>query len=497
MLSRVLGLVRELIFAWRFGTGPALDAYRVALSIPDTIFALISGGGIGAAFIPVFTRLRNSGKQDDAWRMAAGIVALVGVAVAFLGLLAWVFAPQLVRDVLGARAENEETKRLATGLLRVLMIQPVFLALASVMTAILQAHDRFGLPAIAPVIYNLWIILGAVLLSPFVGIYGVAVGVVIGSMFFLGIQVPAAVRLGLRLPASTPLRDPNVRRTFGLLAPRIVGQAAAHVNTMVAAALALSLGTGRAASYGYASVLFVLPVGLFGTSVATAAFPALSREAGEKDLSNFVYLLRRSLRAMLFFIVPASVGLLMLRQPVIALLYERGQFTAEDVLLVAEPLFYFCLGMWAYAVVDILPRAFYALQDTRTPVAIAVGAVILDIALSFILIQFMGLGGLALAFSIALTVQVFALLYALHSKIGFNVDRETQSFLLRTAVATGLMLAALWLARPLLAGYQDLSLVSLALRVAATTVGGFAVYVLASVALRQEEVGTLARMVRR
>jgi putative peptidoglycan lipid II flippase len=497
VLSRVLGLVREEIMAWRFGPGPQYDAYNAALNVPDTLFALIAGGGIGAAFIPVFTKLRSSEDEEAAWRMASGVLAVIGVALTVLAAVAWVFAPQLVRDGLAAGSRSEETKTLATGLLRVLLLQPLFLAMASVVTAILQAHDQFTLPAFAPIAYNSCIILGALFLAPSMGMYGVAVGVVVGALLFLGIQVPAVLRLGLRLPRAYPLRDPNVRRTFALLAPRIIGQAAAQANTTVAIALALSLGTARASGLRFATVLFVLPVGLFGTSVATVAFPSLSREAGAGDFHGFLYLLRRSLRGVLFFVLPASVGLIVLREPVVRLIYQRGKFGPDDTQLVAGTLLYFCLGMWAYALVDLLPRAFYALQDSATPVKIAVAAVGLDITLSLLLIRPMGLGGLALAFSLALTAQVLLLLAALREKIGFSLDSDTRVFLGKALAATGLMLAALWLARPLLADYQQMSLLSLILRLGITTAGGVAVYVLASVALKQEEVGTLLKVVRR
>ncbi len=494
VLSRVLGLVREQVITARFGLGSSLDAYRIAFQIPDLLFILISGGALGTAFIPVFAELRGVDERA-AWRMASGVLGIVAVVMTGLIVLAWVLAPWLISDVM-ARGDAPEDQQLATNLMRILLLSPLFLVLASVAAAVLQSFEAFTLPAFAPILYNTCIILGALFLAPSIGIYGLTIGVVVGAFIFFLMQFPAAVRRGLRPPRSSPFGDPNVRRTFRLLLPRIVGQAALAANTVIAISLASGIDRGASAFYS-GWILFALPVGLFGTSVATVAFPALSREAGEKDYQMFLYLLRRAVRGVLFFVLPASIGLIALREPIISLIYERGEFDHSDTLLTAVPLLYFSIGMWAYALADVLPRAFYAMQDSRTPVKIALVAVVIDATLSFLLVGPFGLGGLAFAFSVATMVHATLLLWALRRRVGSVLNRPTMLFTARAALATFLMFAALWLARPLLSGYQDLPLLSLALRVGVVVAGGGAVYVLASLLLRQEEVGTLLRLARR
>lgn len=501
VLSRTLGLVREQVINARFAPGSvAADAYTFAFLIPDILFVLASGGALGAGFIPVFTKLRRMGEEDAAWRMASGVLAVVGVAAGILVTVCWIFAPVLIKEGIARQAERPETQELAVTMMRILLLSPLLLALATVVTVMLQSFDKFAVPAFAPVAYNTCIILGALVLAPVngLGVRGVAIGVVIGAYLFLAMQLPSARRLGLRLPRSWPLADSNVRQVFALLLPRMVGQSAVHVSTIVSYSLAAGLGTGPSAAYRSALVIFALPVGLFGTSMATVAFPALSREAGGGDMPGFLYLLRRAIRGILFFVLPASVGLLLLREPIVKLLYERGNFKPAQTVAVADPLLYLSLGIAAYAMLDVLPRAFYALQDSRTPVKIALGAVALKIGLSLLLIRVLGLGGLALAFSLSMLIQVALLTRALSRRTGPIIDGQTQDFLLRAAAATAIMAAMVLIARPLLlSGYQDMSFLNLVARLGVTLLGAVAVYIGVSTLLGQEEVGTLRRIVRR
>lgn len=500
VLSRVLGLVRDQVITYRFGAGVQTSAYVYAFQVPDTLFILISGGALSTAFIPVFSGLLHSGQREAAWRMASGVLVVLSTVVLLLICLTWIFAPLLMQEGLARRA-SPEIQILATGLMRVLLLSPLLLTLGSIATSILQSYDRFILPAFAPVVYNLGIIAGAWFLAPTLpegrGMYGVAIGVVAGTLFFFLLQLPSVIRIGLRWPVGWPLGDPNVRTTLKLLVPRILGQSATQLSALFTFFLAGGLGEEAPAAYRFAFTLFVLPVGLFATSVGTVAFPALSREAQEHDASTFAYLLRRAMRGILFFVLPGSVGLMMLRLPITKLIYQRGEFTFSDTALTAWALLFFCVGMWAYALLDVVPRAFYALQDTRTPLKIALIAVSVDILLSLLLIGPLRLGGLALAFSLATTLQVLLLLAALRDKIGFAVDRDTWRFILNALAATAAMAISLWLSRPLYAGYARSETLLLLMQLSLTISLGAGVYLLVSLLLRQEEIGTLLRVARR
>ncbi|ACZ42516.1 integral membrane protein MviN [Thermobaculum terrenum ATCC BAA-798] len=497
VLSRVLGLVRDQVILALIGPGRDYDAYLLALQVPDLLFILMSGGAFSAAFIPVFTRLIQSHGDDEAWDMASGVMwTTVSIAVVLI-LLVWIFAPQIVAYGIARRSHDPYVVQKTTELLRLVVFQPLFLLLASVATAVLQSFDRFLVPAIGPIIYNISIIVSTLLFSRWLGIDAVAIGVVVGAVLFFLIQLPFLLQMGLSTRWQPPFANQHVRRTFILLAPRIVGQAAVQVNTMVALYLAAGLGTGRVTAFRVASLLFALPVSLFGTSVATAAFPALSREAGAMDIAAYKSVLKRAVKGVIFFILPASVGMMLLREPIIALLFERGKFTREDTLLTAQPFFFFAVGMWAYALVDMLPRAFYALQDTLTPLKVALVTVLLDIFVSFILVGPLGLRGLAFAFSLATIVQVLALSYLLRSRVGEWIDSEMINFLLKCCIATVLMGGLLILLRPWVVNYHLLSFPDFLVRlliVIAVAAGG---YLGVSTALGQSEVRVVLNMVLR
>lgn len=487
VLSRMLGLVREQVLYAHFPLGTQIDAYALAFAIPDQIFILVSGGALGAAFIPVFTQIWHSGDEELAWRMASGVFICVAVTVIILAGATWVFAPILVRDGV-ARHAPIATQDLTVQLMRILLLSPVFLSIASLATSILQSFDRFVLPAIAPVIYNLCIIFGILFLAPRYGIYGGAVGVVVGSAIFCAVQVPSVIGSGFRLRRTWPLKDRHVRRTIRLLLPRIAGQSAVQLNVLVALYLAAQLGDGEVAAFRAASVLLSLPVGLFATSMSTAVFPSLSRMAADGDSTNFLVLLRRSIRGVLFFVVPASVGLMVLREPIVSLVYEYGAFTPNDTLLVARPLLYFSIGLWAFALVDLLPRAFYAIQDSMTPLKITCLVVGVDAALSFILVRPMGIAGLALAFASGLMLQVILLTRAMGRRAGNFLDPATLGFIAKVLIASALMLAALWTAHPILADVNSMPKVVLAVRVGFIVHLGIAVYFIASFVMKQHEV---------
>ncbi len=493
----MLGLVRDVVIAANIGPHGQYDAYVLAMRIPDMLFILMTGGALSSAFIPIFTRLLQT-DEKGAWRMASGAMFSLAVGVAAIAALCSIFAPQLIRYVLGFEA-SPQIQDLAIGLVRIVLIQPLFLSLAVVATSILQSFDRFTLPALAPIAYNSCIILGALagplLFAHGFEIYGVAIGVVVGAVLFFLTQLPATLRMGLRWPETGPLSDPNVRRTFRLLLPRVAGSAAVEANAWVAYILAAGLQTGAIAHFRLAYVVFLLPVGVFGTSVSTAAFPTMSREALETDPERFLYVLRRTIRSSLFLVIPAGLGILMLREPIVSLIYQRGETHASDVLMIAQPLLFFALGTWAYSMVDVLPRAFYALQDTVTPVRIALATVALDTILSILLVRPFGLGGLALAFSVAAFVQVGALVWALDRRVGPVFDRSVLEFLARAFVAAAAMLIFLAFAQHWVSGWATMRFAEKLLRVGTVVIAGAAIYLGLSAALHQEEVRVLRRFI--
>jgi putative peptidoglycan lipid II flippase len=438
LLSRVLGLVREIVISGRFGTDAALDAFRAAFTIPDLIYLVVAGGALGSAVIPIFSEYLTRGDEQDAWRLASGVLnlALAGLVVA-CGLVA-LFAEPLVALTVG-RGFDAEQRALTAAIMRLLLIQPALLGLGGLAKAVLESFDRFTLPAVGSNLYNGGIIAGALLLAPFLGIYGLVWGVLLGALLFLVVQIPGLAQVGARYVLFLPRRHedakeeqqaswlrafvvnpaPGVGRVLRLLGPRIVGQSVWQINFIAMASFASTLGAGAVAANYYAFQLMVLPHGLLALSLGTVLLPRLARlyAAGEQDTLRSTAL--DGVRSVLFLALPASALLAVLALPTLRLLFQRGAFDASSAALTAAALTAYALGLWAFAAAEIPVRAFYAMQDTRTPVGVALAAVVLNIALGWLLLRGgLGVAGLGLAFSAANIFEALLLLVLLGRRVG-------------------------------------------------------------------------------
>jgi putative peptidoglycan lipid II flippase len=465
LLSRLLGLLRDVIISAQFGTSPALDAYRAAFTIPDLIYLVVAGGALGSAFIPVFSARLAGGHEEGAWRLASGVLNLALAGLVVSSALVALLAEPLVALTVG-RGFDAEQQRLAAGLMRLLLIQPVLLGLGGLAKATLESFDRFTLPAVGSNLYNLGIIAGALALAPWLGIHGLVWGVNIGAALFLLVQLPGLRAAGARYLRSTedmtaharqrwPLpRDPGVAQVLRLLGPRIVGQSAWQINFIAMASFASMLGAGAVAANTYAFQLMVLPHGLIALSLGTVLFPQLARSYGAGDIAGVRRIALSGLRNVLFLALPASVLLATLALPILRLLFQRGAFDAESAALTAAALGAYAVGLWAFAAAEIPVRAFYAMQDTRTPVVVALGAVALNVALGWTFVRLgLGVRGLGLAFSAANIVEAVALVVLLQRRVGGLSAPFVRALTAMALAALGFgvaLAAALWLSREML-----------------------------------------------
>ncbi|HVG01203.1 MAG TPA: murein biosynthesis integral membrane protein MurJ [Chloroflexia bacterium] len=502
IVSRVLGLLREIVIADRFGTTGQKSAYDAAFGIPDTLFLLIIGGAVGSAFIPVFTRLVTNREEDKAWRLASTLIN-ASVVLLSLGAIVMSFAAPALVAYLVAPGEKVD-RSLVVDLTRVLLLSPLLMGLGGWAQGILNARQHFTLPALAPVAYNLSIIFGAVALTPLFGIYGVAWGVVLGAALHFGVQVPGLVRVGMRYSFRLDLRATGVMEVAKLLGPRILGQAAFQANVIGARAIATSIAAGSVAAFNYAYLLMILPHGVFAMSLATVTFPTMSALYAEGNLAGVRVTLARAVRVLLFLTLPSAAGMYALRIELVSALFQWGNFDRQSTQLVAGALGYFALGLVSYAVVEVVTRAFYALHDTRTPVAIAVLTVALNLGLSALLVFGMGWDHTALALSLAVTTSIEMVLLWVFLGRKLPGWRLANDGLLRSIAKSGLASIAMGLALTLLmpflwqvAGDPTLSKLSaIALTVLGIGIGG-ATYAGTALLLRSEEIGDAARLVLR
>jgi putative peptidoglycan lipid II flippase len=498
LASRVLGWVRLLVIGSQFGASRELDAYFAAFRIPDAIFQLVVAGALSAALIPVFSSYRARGQDVEAWRLASSVINLVVIALAALSLLMAVFAPVVVPIV--APGFDAPTTELTIRMTRVMLLSPVLIGMGAVVTGILNSYERFAVPSLAPLAYNLAIILAAIFLAPIMGVEGLAVGVAVGSLAHLAIQLPELAKVGQRYDLSIGLAHPGVRKVVWLMGPRMLGLAAGQLNFIVSTVLASGLPEGSITAYNYAFQLSQIPVGVLGVSVAIALFPSLSRDAALGRLPEIRRQVAGSLRFLVFLAAPLTAALIVLAEPIASVFFQYGLFSERSAERTAGALVFFAIGLVAHIVVHVLNRAFYAMQDTRTPVTFAVLAVAINLPLMAWLVGPMGVQGLALALSISSILEVSGLLWALHRRIESVEEGEVARSAGRSAVAALaaalLMLGGLTLIEGTLPGVMDHGLGRL-VAVAVLTASGGAIYLVVASALRAPELGQLRSLLAR
>ena len=451
LISRLLGLVRSLAIAHAFGTDPELAAYWVAFRLPDLVFQVLAGATLSSAFIPAHSRLRMRGGEEAGWQLASDVLNLVAVATFVAAALAFLLAPWLVPLLAPGLGEesgrSSELRALAVELTRLMLISPLLFGVSGMVTGILNARQHFVAPALAPAIYNAGIIVGAVALTGPFGIRGLAYGVVAGSVGHLLVQLPALRAVGMRWRPTFALGSAGVREVLRLAGPRVVGLAAAQFNFVVVLFFASFVSDAAISALSYAFLIAMLPVGVVGMAISTAAFPSLAEHAAARQMAALRDGVTRHLRMILFLALPASAALAVLASPGVRLLLQRGAFDAASTELVAAALVLYAVGVFAHAAVEILSRGFYALADTRTPVRIAVLAVALNLVLCAVLVIPFGIRGLAAATSVAAIAECALLFVALEQELGGLRARGLWPSAARTLAATALMVQVLVLLR--------------------------------------------------
>ncbi|MCL1848405.1 MAG: murein biosynthesis integral membrane protein MurJ [Clostridiales bacterium] len=498
ILSRILGYSRDILIAAAYGQTRMTDAYLAAFSIPDFLYSLLVAGVVTAAFVPVFSGYINTDRRDEGWEVASTVYNIAGAAMLCGILTAWVLAPVIVRRWLVPGFEPEYMTLTVT-MTRVMLFQAFFMALNGISTGIQNAHQQFLGPAVASVMYNVMIILFGVVLGKRLGIVGFSVGVTAGAATQFFIQVIGLRRIGMRYRPVFSWRHPGVRRIFALMVPVLLSYSLTQAGLFVQQNMTSSLPGGALAAVRWAQRLMQMPISIFAITLVTALYPTLTGQAarGEVDAlkSSFTY----GLRTIFYITMPCAIGLAVLSQPVVGLLYQRGNFTADDTVLTANTLVFFCLGLFAQGGVLLMNRVFYAMQDTWMPVIIGAGSMLLNIALNYLLIGRMGTGGLALAYSIAGLVSLVFLLVFTRRKIGAYGGKKLMASLAKTLGIALVMGAAVYAASSAVGTWLADSggKSALAAQAGVGIVVGGLVYFGLSVFLKVEEVDTVKRMIRR
>lgn len=434
--SRILGLFRDRLLASTFGAGDTLDVYYAAFRVPDLIYNLLILGALSAAFIPVFTSLISKGEDDKAWEMANGILNIFVFFIIIFSVIFAIFAPFLMKIITPGFPAEKMT--LVVSFTRIMFLSPLFLGISGIFGGILTSFKKFLIYSIAPVLYNLGIILGVLFFVRFMGPIGLAWGVVFGAFLHMIAQYPAAKYTGFKYkPIFFALfADKSVKKVLVLMVPRVMGIAINQINLMVITIFASMLAAGSLAIFNFAQNLQSVPLGLIGISFSVAVFPILSRAAANGNNEEFSNNFSYAFRQILFFIIPLSVLILVLRAQIVRVVLGSGKFDWEDTILTFQCLGFFAASLFAQCTVPLLARSFYALHDTKTPFYIAIITEIVNISLVLILISKYKILGLAIAFSLAGIVQMLLLLMFLHVKLKDLDDKRILKSVVKISIAS-------------------------------------------------------------
>ncbi|OGC82412.1 MAG: murein biosynthesis integral membrane protein MurJ [Candidatus Abawacabacteria bacterium RIFCSPHIGHO2_01_FULL_46_8] len=428
--SRILGVVRDHLLTNEFGaTRPIagaiseLDTYYAAFRIPDFIYNLLILGTISAVFIPVFTALVYKDKEE-AWRLTATIINLLVIILLGVTFFAAIFTPYIIKAfTLGF---DEASIKLTVSLTRVMLLSPLLFGLSAVASSVLNTFKKFWAIALSPIFYNLGILVGIVFLVPKIGIFGVAIGVIIGAFLHLAVQLPALHFTGFSYQPIIEMDNPRLRKMARLIVPRILALSTTQINLVINTIIGSTLIAGSITILNLADNLQSLPAGIIGVSVAIATFSTFAELASTGNKEGFVTKLSETLRSVLFLIVPAAMGMILLRAELVRLILGSGKFNWTDTVLTANTLGFFCIGLFAASLIPVLARAFYAYQDTKTPLMISFFALVMNVVLSLALTKWLdfGVAGLALALSLANIIAVTLLFLSLKTKLGDNLDSD-------------------------------------------------------------------------
>ena len=505
MGSRVLGLVRDQVLAFLFGAGDQMDAYNIAFRIPNLVRDLFAEGAMSAAFVPTFTRTLTNDGRERAWRLGNLVVNALLLATGLIVVAGVVFAVPITTAFASAYAEVPGKLELTVLLTRLMFPFLALVAVATALMGMLNSLQRFFVPAVSPAMFNVGSIVCTLGLAPVMPALGLpvivapAIGVLVGGFLQMAVQWPSLHREGYRYQPILDVRDEGLRRVLVLMGPGVVGLAAVQINLLVNSILATGEGTSAVSALNYAFRIMYLPIGIFGVSIATAVIPTLSRHAARNETAGMRDAVSGGLRMMLMLNVPATVGLIVLAGPIVALIFEHGAFTPAHTAATAAALAFYAPGLVGYSAVKIAVPAFYSLRESRTPVVVSAVTVLLNVALNVSLVRAMGFTGLALGTAVSAIFNASLLLWLLRSRLGGLDERRIASSFARIGAASAVMGLAAWATDAALAAWlPSRSIPVMALRVGSSIAAGLIVLDVAARAMRaQEFIEARAMVVRR
>ncbi|MFH1394907.1 MAG: murein biosynthesis integral membrane protein MurJ [Candidatus Omnitrophota bacterium] len=495
--SRVLGFLRDILFARFFGTNIFAQAFVVAFRIPNMLRDLVGEGATNAAIVPVLSEYSHTRSKKEYWEAAQVILNLMLVVLGVLSVSGVIFAPVLVKIIAPGFLRSPEKFDAAVFLTRMIFPYIIFLGMTAYSKGVLNSLHYFTTPAFAPVVLNMTLIAALLVLCPIIGINGLIAGVLIGGVLEVAMQIVPLKKRGFKFGKGFCLVHPVAKRIGILLLPRMVGTAVYQLSVLidtVLASLAWIVGAGGVAALYYSNRLVQLPLAVFGISLATAALPKMSKEVAGKDIGKLKNTVSFSLKTVFTVMVPAAAGLIVLARPIIRILFQRGEFTEYSTMITSDALFFYSFGLFAYAGIKILVNTYYSMGDTRTPVKTAAVSLFINLVLNLALMYPLKIGGLALATSIAATANFVILYIILTKRIGSINGAEILKTFIQICAASFIMTIVIIILKQMFLQVTGLSSLGMFLRLIIIVFAGSLVYITAAYVIGVEGVRKIIRM---
>jgi len=520
--AKVISLAQTFVIARAFGISADYDAFVTANKVPEQIYNVIAGGAIAFAFIPVFTGLLARQEQDKAWRTASHVVNTIFTATFVASLLAFIFAPWLIANVV-APGFDLANQAQTVDLMRILLVSTIIFSISGIAMGVLQSYNMFLFPALAPIMYDVGILFGVLVLIPVMGISGIAVGAVLGAALHLGVQIPGLARIGIHWKPEWGWNDPELRRVIKLMIPRVADIGVISILAIVTTNILSRLGTGAASAFDWGWRLMQIPETLIGTAMGVVIFPTLAALSSLGDVAGKRDAMSGALRFILIGTIPSAIGLILIGRPMISLL-ERGAFDSSASALVYSTLQFFALGIIVHSALEIIARSFYADKDTFTPLLVAVGGFLVNLVAAVVFSNVLAVermavfniaavttgslglmtepgnvGGLALANTLGVLFEVVVLAFVLRKRWhGLNEHSiaQTTAKTLAASLGMGLAVVAVEAAWAML-GLADRGFVFIVAQIGVQVVLGVAAFALVAYLLRMDELKTLTGLILR
>ncbi|GAA0708810.1 murein biosynthesis integral membrane protein MurJ [Paraclostridium ghonii] len=494
MLSKVLGLGRELVLGYFYGTSVYSDIYIVSMNIPSVLFASI-GTALLTTFIPLYQEILNERGEERALKFSNNVMCIVVVLSIILSVLGFIFAEPLVK--MFAWHYEGENLAVAAKFVRIMISGVLFIGLSNLMTSYLQIKGDFTIPGMIGFPNNIIIIISMVLSSVAGNIYILAIGTLVGMLSQFLFQVPFAIKKGYKFKPTIDLKDKYLKKMLWLVMPVLIGVAVNQVNAMVDRSLASGLEEGVITALNNANKLNGFVMGLFIVTLGSVIYPTLSKLSTENNNEKFAESVANSVNCVNLLVVPASIGAIILATPVVRILFQRGAFDDRSTVLTATALIFYSVGMIGFGLRDILGRVFYSLKDTKTPMVNGIVAVVLNIVLNIVLVKVMGHGGLALATSLSALICILLLFRSLKKKIGYYGQDKIRSTFIKILISSLVMGVVTYFTYKFLFGILGVGFIQEAIALGSSIAFGGAIYAVLIVVFKVEEVNMAIDMVKR